>query len=267
MRSIAQLMSLKGRVAVITGGAGHIGRAIAEALGEAGASLVLVDLPGGRSQEAANELSSRLGVDAIPCDVDLADFDQVRRIPSRVLERFGRLDVLVHCAALVGTSALEGWAVPFADQSADTFRKALDVNLGSAFVLTQAAAPALAAHGTGSVVCVGSIYAVSGPDWRLYDGTTLGNPAAYAASKGGLVQLGRWLATTMAPRVRVNTLSPGGVYRGTPEPFLSRYVERTPLGRMATEEDLKGAALFLASDLSAYVTGQHLLVDGGWTVW
>jgi NAD(P)-dependent dehydrogenase (short-subunit alcohol dehydrogenase family) len=106
-----------------------------------------------------------------------------------------------------------------------------------------------------------------GPDLRLYEDTTLGNPAAYAASKGGLMQLTRWLATTLAPHVRVNSVTSGGVWRNQPKTFVERYIARTPLKRMATEEDLTGAVAYLASDLSAYVTGQNLVVDGGWTVW
>jgi len=102
---------------------------------------------------------------------------------------------------------------------------------------------------------------------RLYEGTAMGNPAAYAASKGGLLQLTRWLATTLAPAIRVNAVTPGGIFRDTPDAFHSRYVERTPLKRMATEEDLKGAFAFLASNQSQYVTGQNLIVDGGWTAW
>jgi NAD(P)-dependent dehydrogenase (short-subunit alcohol dehydrogenase family) len=148
-----------------------------------------------------------------------------------------------------------------------TWRRALEVNLTEPFVLIQAAANDLRASGRGSVINVSSIYGLVGPDWRLYDDTSLGNPAAYAASKGGLVQLTRWLATTLAPYVRVNAIAPGGVFRNTPEPFLGRYVARTPLGRMAQEEDIKGAVAYLASDLSAYVTGQCLAVDGGWTAW
>jgi NAD(P)-dependent dehydrogenase (short-subunit alcohol dehydrogenase family) len=95
----------------------------------------------------------------------------------------------------------------------------------------------------------------------------MANPAAYGASKGGLVQLARYFATALAPEVRVNALTPGGVWRGQPDVFHQRYRARTPLGRMAAEEDLKGAALFLGSDLSAYVTGHNLVVDGGWTAW
>ena len=107
----------------------------------------------------------------------------------------------------------------------------------------------------------------SGPDFSLYEGTQMANPAAYGASKGGLDQLTRYLATALAPRVRVNTLSPGGIARQQPAVFAERYAARTPLGRMGTEEDVKGAIAFLASDASAYVTGQSVFVDGGWSAW
>ena len=108
---------------------------------------------------------------------------------------------------------------------------------------------------------------MAGPDLRLYDGTTMGNPAAYAASKGGLIQFTRWLSTVAAPEVRVNGICPGGIWRNQDTKFIERYVARTPLRRMATENDFKGALAYLASDLSHYVTGQILTVDGGWTVW
>ena len=101
----------------------------------------------------------------------------------------------------------------------------------------------------------------------LYDGTDLGNPAAYAASKGGLLQLTRWMATVLAPSVRVNAITPGGIWRQQPDRFVRRYEASTPLGRMANEEDFKGAVAYLASDLSGYVTGHNLVVDGGWTIW
>ena len=187
--------------------------------------------------------------------------------PAEFAERFGQIDIIVNCAAFVGTSGLEGWAVPFEQQSDKTWRRALEVNLTAPFVLVQAAAADLRVSGHGSVINISSIYGLSGPDWRLYEGTSLGNPAAYAASKGGLIQATRWLSTTLAPHVRVNAIAPGGVFRDTQEPFLSRYTARTPLGRMGREEDFMGAVAYLATDLSAYVTGQCLAVDGGWTVW
>ena len=114
---------------------------------------------------------------------------------------------------------------------------------------------------------VSSIYGLDGPDHSLYEGTSMGNPAAYAASKGGMIQLTRWLSTTLAPHIRVNSISLGGVFRNQPQLFVERYEKRTPLGRMATGEDFKGVIAYLASDLSKYVTGQDISVDGGWTAW
>lgn len=267
MKSLESLMDLHGRVAVITGGAGHIGRAMAEALGEQGASIVLLDIRQDALDEASARLARERGVTVFPLRADLADEAEVRQVPARVLEHFGRIDILINNAALVGTSRLKGWATPFAEQSSDTWRLAMEVNVTAPFVLVQACAEALAASSHGAVVNIGSIYGMSAPDLSLYAGTSLGNPAAYAASKGALLQLTRWLSTVMAPAVRVNAITIGGVERGQSAAFQERYVAHTPLRRMAAEEDLKGAIAYLASDLSSYVTGHNLVVDGGWTAW
>jgi len=267
MRSLKELMDLKGRVALVTGGAGHIGSTLGRALAGQGARVVVLDLTDELCRFAAEGITQASGLEAVPLAVDLADQDQIRSVPDRIRDRLGRLDILVNCAALVGTSDLQGWAAPLAEQSARTWRKALEVNLTAPFVLIQACVPLLAASGHGSVINVASIYGLLGPDQRLYEGTSMGNPAAYSASKGGLLALTRWLATVLAPGIRVNALTLGGVERGQPEVFQERYRSRTPLGRMATEEDFIGAGAFLASDLSAYVTGQNIVVDGGWTAW
>jgi NAD(P)-dependent dehydrogenase (short-subunit alcohol dehydrogenase family) len=267
MRALPELMNLRGRVALVTGGAGHLGRAISEALAELGANLVVLDLAPEACARVAGSLGESHGVKTLPLALDLKDEGAVRTVSAKVLDRFGGLDILVNCAALVGTSELKGWAAPFAAQDADTWRQALEVNLTAPFVLVQTCAAALVASGRGSVINIGSIYGMVGPDLDLYANTAMGSPAAYAASKGGLLQLTRWLATVLAPAVRVNAISLGGVRRSQPEVFEKRYTARTPLGRMACEEDIKGAVAFLASDLSAYVTGHNLVVDGGWTAW
>lgn len=266
-RSLAQLMDLSGRTAIVTGGAGFIGAAMCEALAEQGARVVVMDLRAEACETAAARLNDTFGGNAFGLSVDLGDEAALRKAIGTLEERCDSVDILINNAAFVGTSGLTGWAVPFAEQSAETWRKAMDVNLTAPFVLAQALAPALARSSGGSIINVSSIYGLVGPDWRLYEGTAMGNPAAYAASKGGLVQLTRWLSTTLAPAVRVNGLVPGGVERGQDDAFRGRYLERTPMARMATEEDFKGAVAFLASDLSAYVTGQILAVDGGWTAW
>lgn len=266
-RSLHEMISLAGRVAVVTGGAGHIGRAVAGGLAELGANIALVDVAASTGSGLVAELKESWRVKAAMFDCDFEQGGAVKDLPRRVRDALGRIDIIVNCAAFVGTSGLEGWTVPFQQQSDATWRRALEVNLTAPFILIQAAAEDLAKYGCGSVINIASIYGLTGPDWRLYEGTSIGSPAAYAASKGGLIQMTRWLATTMAPKVRVNAVAPGGVFRATPEPFLSRYVARTPLARMAREEDITGAVAYLAGDLSAYVTGQCIAVDGGWTAW
>ena len=267
MKTIRELMDLGGRVALITGGAGHIGLAMGEVLAELGAKIVVLDLEEGACRRTSEVISSRFRVESMALAIDLSDENAIRRTPAAVIGRYGRLDILVHSAALVNTSSVRGWTVPFPQQSSEAWALALRINLTAPFLLTQVFADALKVSGHGSVINIGSIYGIVAPNWSLYEGTPMGNPAAYGASKGGLLQLTRYLATAMAPSVRVNMITPGGVFREQPQVFVDRYEASVPLGRMATEEDLKGAVAYLASDLSAYVTGQNLVVDGGWTVW
>ena len=266
-RKLTKLMNMKNRTVLITGGAGHIGREAAEAVAELGAKVALADLDGDACWAVAADIARKKKAEVQAFTVDVADEEAVRTLPRRVKEAFGSVDVLINTAAFVGTTGLEGWVVPFAEQTLGTWRQALEVNLTAAFSLVQAAAPHLRENGHGSVIILSSIYGLVGPDLRLYEGTAMGNPAAYAAAKGGLIQLTRWLSTVMAPDVRVNALTPGGIWRNQPDSFVERYTERVPLGRMASEEDLKGAIAYLSSDLSSYVTGQNLIVDGGWTAW
>lgn len=261
------MQNLSGRVAVITGGAGHLGRTAAAAIGELGGQVVLLDLAGPRLTQAVQDLAPLCpgGVLALPCD--LGDEQALRAVPAWLSAHAGRLDVLLHCAALVGTTPLQGWAVPFEQQSSTTWRQAMEINLTAPFVLTQACTPLLRTSGHGSVILISSIYGMAGPDLRLYGDTSMGNPAAYGASKGGLVALTRYLATVLAPDIRANAISAGGIWRQQPASFIQAYEARTPLRRMAREEDFLGAIAYLASDLSAYVTGTNLVVDGGWTAW
>lgn len=267
MKSLKELMDLNGRVALITGGAGHIGSAMGEALAELGAKVVILDTTQEACDIETDRIQRQFKVEALSLVLNLSDENAVRSAPDIILKHFGRLDILANCAALVNTSDMKGWTTVFNEQRSDVWRLALEVNLTAPFILTQVFADALAASGHGSIINVASIYGIVGPDMRLYEDTTLGNAAAYGASKGGLLQLTRWLATIMAPHVRVNAITPGGLWRDQPDAFVRRYVERTPLKRMGNEEDFKGAAAYLASDLSAYVTGQNLIVDGGWTTW
>lgn len=267
MKSVKDLMDLTGRAAIVTGGGGHIGGTFCDALAELGANVAVLDCMSESCDSTAGRLQNEYGVDATPVPVDLRDAECTRDACDVVLQRYGRLDILVNCAAFVGTSGLKGWVTSFSEQSMDTWRQAMDLNVGTPFLLAQTCGDALADSGHGTVINIGSYLGLVGPDMRLYEGTGMGTPGAYAASKGGILQLTRWLATVMSPNVRVNSITPGGLFRDQPASFVSRYKDRTPLRRMATEEDLKGAIAYLASDLSAYVTGQDIVVDGGFTAW
>ena len=268
MKTIGKLSDLRGSAALITGGAGHLGQVFGQTLAELGASVALADREGEKAVQAAEVLAVTYGVRAVGMEIDLADEKNLTSMPQRVADELGSLDILVNNAGFVSTDFnLPGWAVPFAEQSSATWRAAMEVNLTAPVFLTQAAWPFLRSSGHGSVINITSLYAFLGPDLRLYDSTTMNNVAAYAASKGGLLQMTRWLSTVLAPEVRVNCIIPGGIWRNQPEAFVKRFVSRTPLRRMATEEDIKGVMIFLASDLSQYVTGQHIPVDGGFSVW
>ena len=262
MRTLADLQSLDGRVALVVGGHGHVGAAVCDALEELGARVAVADLDDDTRGSMSSAMTTRPGF-----TVDLGDETSTRQLVPHVLDKFGRLDILVHSAAYVGATIRAGWSAPLPQQTVDAWDEALRVNLTSAFVLIQSAIDPLRESGAGSVVLIGSIYGMVAPDFRLYEGTTMQNPAAYGVSKAGMIQLARHFAIALAPHVRVNVVSPGGISRSQPAAFVDRYVARTPLRRMATEEDLKGTVAWLASDLSRYVTGQNVIVDGGWTIW
>ena len=267
MRTISDLMNLKGKRALITGAVGGLGQEIALTIAELGGDLLLVDLPNTDYTTVTQKVLDSCNVQVECVDCDLENEVERNSLISKVNTDSKGLNILINNAAFVGTSGLEGWVTDFESQSVDTWRRAIEVNLTAVFHLSQGLAPLLKKSAGGSIINIASIYAINGPDYSLYQGTNMGNPAAYAASKGGLLQYTRWLATTLAPHVRVNAILPGGILRNQPKEFVERYVERTPLGRMANNDDIKGVIAYLASDLSAYVTGEKILVDGGWTIW
>lgn len=260
---LARLADLGGRTALVTGGAGPLGSVLSAALADAGAHVVVVDLD---EASCASTVNSLHGGGHVALAANLLETQGLSRVVSTIHE-IGSCDVLVNNAAFTGTSGVPGYAVPFDEQTDEAFAMAVALNLTAPFSLTRQLTPLLRSDGHGSVINVSSIYGLVGPNLGLYEGTRMGNPAAYAASKGGLAQLTRYLATVLAPEIRVNAIAPGGIARGQDESFVSRYERLTPLGRMATEDDFRGVVAWLASDASAYVTGQVIAVDGGWTAW
>jgi NAD(P)-dependent dehydrogenase (short-subunit alcohol dehydrogenase family) len=266
MKTLREMTDLSGRVAVITGGAGRLGEVFGETLAELGATVLLFDVAGEKATERAAELQKRFSASVSALAVDVTSEQAVSEAVASVMSRRGRIDILVNNAAYASVP-LSADGFELAEQSLAQWDAQTGVLVRGTFLMTRACAEPLAVSGFGSVVNIASIYGLVGPVRSLYEQTSMLNPAYYAAAKGGVVQLTRYLATMLAPRVRVNCIAPGGIRTDQPENFHERYNARTPLGRMATPEDIKGALAYLASDLSAYTTGQVLAVDGGWTAW
>lgn len=271
------LFRLDGRVALVTGGAGLLGRRYCQALLEAGARIVIGDLDGARASALATELGEEV---ALGAPLDVAAEASVQATVDAAVERFGRLDILINNAALTvrgGSERLSpaDYFAPFENYRRAVWEQALAVNVTGMLLCAQAAGRQMLAQGGGVMVNVSSTYGVVAPDQRLYEGVkspyadaTFNTPVSYAVTKTAVLGLTRYLATYWARRnIRVNALTPHGVYDNHDETFVKNFVYRSPLGRMARDDEYRGALLFLVSDASSYMTGTNLVVDGGWTAW
>jgi NAD(P)-dependent dehydrogenase (short-subunit alcohol dehydrogenase family) len=261
---IEQLLSLKDKTVLITGASGNLGKSFVNTLIALEADVILIDKQSEEFERfvmLATAKSSNI-VSSFSCDFESPE--SRKKLIDVLVAKYPRIDILINNAAFVGVSNLQGWVTAFEDQTNDTWNRALEVNLTSVFDLVKGLLPSLKMAKNASVINIASIYGSRSPDWQLYEGTNLGNPAAYAASKGGLIQLTRWLATTLPTTIRVNAISPGGIQREQPKEFIQKYSAHTALGRMATEDDIQGALIFLATNMSEYITGQVIQVDGGW---
>ena len=267
MFNLAEMTNMSGRTSVITGGTGHIASSFADCLAGLGSNLILIDQNLEKLNKLKDQLEKDYKISVEVYEVDLEYEDHRNRVIKDICNNHGTMDVLINAAALVATSDLIGWTSDWRSQTLESWKRGLEVNLTSVFHLTNGLTDILMKSEHASIVNIGSLYGFLGPQWEIYEGTSMGNSAAYSASKGGVIQFSRWLATTLSPAVRVNSISPGGIFRDQDPKFVSKFVERTPLGRMGTEEDLVGACIYLVTDLSKYVTGQNLIVDGGWSAW
>ena len=264
-------MSLDKKVCIVTGALGLLGRELARGFLEAGAHVVLTDL----DHFACIDRAHSLGDGALGHGADITRPEALATLHAAVLDRFGRVDVLVNNAAINDRFESPSAAARESQMEhypLELWRRSLEVNVTGMFLCCQTFGSHMAAHGGGSIINVASTYGIVAPDQALYkrpDGTQpFYKSPAYPTTKAAVLGFTRYLAAYWGRAgVRVNALSPGGIENGQERYFVEAYAARTPLGRMATPHDYTGAAVFLASDASAYMTGANLVVDGGFTAW
>ncbi len=256
---ILDRFSLEGRIALVSGGSGpQFGSSITEALAEAGATVVTAS----RSLERNEALAGRLceqGGDVRAMELDITDLDSIQTLKDRVLGELGRVDILVN-------SAVVGRGGGFDEQSPEYWEYSARGNMVGLYAMCKAFVGSMEAQERGSIINISSIYGVVANDPSLYLGTEMKQPPDYTFVKAGMINFTRYLANYFGKKgVRANCICPGGYQADQPGPFVDRYNERCPVGRMLENDDIKGAVVFLASDASRYVTGTSLMVDGGWT--
>lgn len=261
------------KTAIVTGGAGILGRYFCEGLASSGANVAVVDIDKGLAVDAASKIDVNSPGAVVGIECDVSSKDSVDLMLKNVIEAFGKIDILVNNAACKPAD-LERFFAPFEDYSLDTWREVMSVNLDGMFLVAQAVGKAMKENDMpGSIIQTASVYALLGPDKRIYEGSKyqgikINSPAVYAASKAGVIGLTKYLATYWAENgIRVNALVPGGVESGQNERFKRQYSARVPMGRMAMAEEMVGAVIYLASDSSSYMTGQSIVVDGGLAAW
>ncbi len=242
-------MILENKVIIITGGNGLIGKEIVKNVSAKVGIAVNADITLAGNSE--NE---------IKCDI--TDDESINKAVKTVLEKFGRIDGLVNNAY----PRTKDWGTPFEDVKPESLRKNVDYQLNSYFIFCQNVLPVMRKQKSGSIVNIASTYGVVGNDFTIYEGTNMNPPPEYPAIKGGIINLSRYLASLYGKfNVRVNCLSPGGIFDNQPETFVRSYEKKTPLKRMGNPDDIAPAVSFLLSDEAKYITGHNLMVDGGWT--
>jgi NAD(P)-dependent dehydrogenase (short-subunit alcohol dehydrogenase family) len=250
------LFSCKDKIALVTGGLGLIGKEIVRGLDAFGASVCIADINEHQMESLKNLAKVNFQY------LDITSEDSIHQALEAVIERHKKIDILINCAY----PRTGDWGARCEDVSFDSWKMNVNSHLGGYFLCCQKVAEQMKVQGGGSIVNLASIYGVVAPDFSIYEGSTMTMPVAYAAIKGGVIAFSKYMATYYAKdNIRVNCVSPGGVFDKQSGSFVEKYIAKTPLGRMATPGDIVGAVLYLASAASSYVTGHNLIVDGGWT--
>jgi NAD(P)-dependent dehydrogenase (short-subunit alcohol dehydrogenase family) len=273
MSEIFEKFSLEGKVALVTGGAGLLGKEFCLTLAQAGADVYVSDLIEEAAKTVAKELI-RQGYQAEGIRLDVTSPDSVSTVVEEIVSRTSRLDVLVNSAAMdpkFDPQHASSSSNAFEDYPLKSWQEAINVNLTGPFLITQAVARQMVKQKKGTIINICSTYGLGGPDQRIYEKAgqaKVYKPIYYTVTKAGILGFTKYLATYYAEsEIRVNALTPGGVFNDHDETFVKNYSARSVMGRMANKDEMNGALLFLASDASSYMTGGNLVVDGGWTAW
>lgn len=257
---LQKLFSLNGKVTIVTGAAGQLGSEMCKALCQAGSLVVIADLDGVKAEDLAKVLQER-GSKCYNIQVDITSKKSVQTLLNKALNEFGKIDVLINNAGVACFT-------PFEKRTLKEFEKVIDANVKGTFLCSQIIGKQMIKQKYGNIINIASIYGMVGADQRIYADSGRNSSEVYAFSKGGIINFTRYLAVYLAPyNIRVNCISPGGIFNNQDSEFVKNYSYKTPLGRMGKDTELNGAIIFLASDASSYVTGHNLVVDGGWTAW
>jgi len=255
---------LKGKVILITGACGLVGRAFSEACAQFGAHIVAADIPASDPSAFASSLEQKHGRKMLGFALNVAEKQEVEALKSACIEAFGKIDGLVNAHQNKSHLKFE----PFECVSEENWDTVVNINLKGTFLMCQIIGSYMAERGEGSIVNIPSTYSVVAPNQNLYKGTSLGCPAAYSASKGGIDALSRYLASYWASKgVRVNQITPHGVWNNHEKQFEENFARFSPMERLSYNHEVAGALVFLLSDASSYTTGANILAEGGWTVW
>ena len=263
---VKKLFDLSDKTIVLTGAAGHLGKNYVDGLSQFGANVVLSDINYQGCKKIEKQMREKYDIDPLSVKLDLTDPKSIKCMISKITKKYSSIDVLVNNAAYQGDKKIR--SAGFEKLELGTWNKAINVNLTGIFLLCQAVGKIMLKQKSGNIINISSTYGMVGADQRIYGKSGLNSPAFYAATKSGILNLTRYLASYWnRTGIRVNTLSPGGVENNQDKNFIRKYSEKTMLGRMARNDEYVGALIFLASDASSYMTGSNLVIDGGWTAW
>lgn len=256
------MINLKNKIILITGASGLIGSYLSKHLEKSGCKLILVD----NNKKKLISLKKKLNKSFFLANCDLCNIEEITSFCSSIKKKFNKIDVLIHLASPVGTSKLKGWNTEFKYQNIENWSVSYNLNVVSLFFLVQNLHNLLMKSKNASIINFGSIYAECAPKKYIYKNTKIFNPAGYSCSKSASLYLTKWLASTLGPKIRCNMISPGGLLNGQKNLFIKNYSKITPLKRMTNLDDLIGPVIFLSSEMSKYITGQNLFVDGGFSI-